>query len=182
MPSAVSDRAHRRALEAFLARHHAALSDRARRLCRQSVDAEDLVQDALERATRAFHQVRDEAAGRAWLFAILHNLFVDRVRVQQSAPTLEAINDERIVGPDAGDPPPWSNLTPDDLRAAVARLPERLRRSYCAHYFEGKDYATIAREIGIPRNTVGTRLLRARRQLRVFLCPDAAPEDRLAAS
>src|ERR1051325_10688305 len=57
--------------DALVAENRAALYGRARSLCRTHLDADDLVQDTLERAFKAFGQIRDADRGRAWLFSIL---------------------------------------------------------------------------------------------------------------
>jgi RNA polymerase sigma-70 factor (ECF subfamily) len=151
---------------AMLAIHRSALTARARQLSRGQLDADDLVQDTLERALRAADQVRDPAAVRGWLFTILHRVFIDRVRTLRVAPEAEAVTD---VAAEDTDDEPWRHLTLDDLRAAIARLSPDLRIVYVRRCGDGKSYAAIAEELGIPRATVGTRLLRARRQLREML-------------
>jgi RNA polymerase sigma-70 factor (ECF subfamily) len=170
-PSA-SEAAARPSFEALIATHRPALLGRARSLCRGHVDADDLVQDVLERAWRNYERVRDGAAARAWLFQILNNAFIDRVRAQRSAPPTDHIDDVPVAGPEpAGESPAWSQLSATDLDAAIARLPDDVRDIYRAHAFEGRDYETIARQLGMPKNTVGTRLLRARKLLRALLSP-----------
>jgi RNA polymerase sigma-70 factor (ECF subfamily) len=151
---------------ALFAVHRTALKTRARQLCRGQLDADDLVQDTLERALRAADQVRDPEAVRGWLLAILHHVFIDRVRTLRVAPEAEAVTD--VAAEDTVDEP-WQHLTLDDLRAAIARLSPDLRVVYVRRCGDGKSYAAIADELGIPRATVGTRLLRARRQLRELL-------------
>jgi RNA polymerase sigma-70 factor (ECF subfamily) len=169
---------HRRGVEAALARHRPALAAHARRLCRGQLDADDLVQDTFERALRAADRVRDPGAVRGWLFTILTNVFIDRVRMLRSAPEAEAGIIEEM--PHVEEPPddgPWARLTGDDLRAAVARLPADARAVYLAHCIEGMPYASIAAALGIPRGTVGTRLLRARRLLRRLLTERMAEQS-----
>jgi RNA polymerase sigma-70 factor (ECF subfamily) len=61
------------------------------------------------------------------------------------------------------------NLSLEDLQRAVVRLPVDARQVFLAHCVHGKPYQQVAQELGIPRGTVGTRLLRARRLLRRLL-------------
>jgi RNA polymerase sigma-70 factor, ECF subfamily len=169
-PFPTADITSRRHIEAAVARHRPALAGHARRLCRGQLDPEDLVQDTLERALRAAGRVRDPQAVRGWLFTILTHVFIDRVRMMRSAPEAESGTVDRIAAAtESADTGPWDRLTGDDLRSAVVRLPDDAREVYLAHCIHGKPYAAIAEELGIPRGTVGTRLLRARRLLRRML-------------
>ena len=68
---------------------------------------------------------------------------------------------------------PWARFSLDDVRAAVAGLPDDVRDTYRMFALEGRDYTAIAAAQGIPKATVGTRLHRARRHLRAALT--AAP-------
>jgi RNA polymerase sigma-70 factor (ECF subfamily) len=159
--------------EDFVRLHHAEMLRRARRLCRGNFDADDVLQDALERAWKAYASVRERSSSRAWLFTILNNTFLDRVRRQQAKPPMDSIDDLQL-----SDPPPaserWAALDVDDLRAAVAELPDDLRDIYRLHALEGRDYIWLAEHFRMPKPSVGTRLLRARKRLREIL------EQRLA--
>ena len=64
--------------------HEAPLLARARRLCGNSDDARDLVQDTFERAFRRIDSFSRGTGVRAWLMTILTNLFLDRVRHEQA--------------------------------------------------------------------------------------------------
>jgi RNA polymerase sigma-70 factor (ECF subfamily) len=157
------------ALEREIAAHRDALYARARQLCRGSIDADDLVQDVLERALRGSAGLRDPARVRAWLFTILTRSFIDRIRHQRALPQHEVLDDAGAAAPPADERPAWQRLTADQLRVAVERLPVELRDTYRLHALDGRDYDDIARAQGIPKATVGTRLLRARKRLRAIL-------------
>jgi RNA polymerase sigma-70 factor (ECF subfamily) len=60
---------------------------------------------------------------------------------------------------------PWAQVTPEQLAEAIAKLPPELRDVLEA-WRRGCPYDVIARELSIPKNTVGTRLRRARLALR----------------
>src|SRR5258706_3779894 len=57
-----------------------ALRRYARTFVRDAADADDLVQDTLERAISRWHQRRSDRDTRTWLFTILHNLAVNHLR------------------------------------------------------------------------------------------------------
>jgi RNA polymerase sigma-70 factor, ECF subfamily len=141
------------------------------RLCRNESDAQDLVQDTFERALRSGHGERLRNP-RAWLAAILHNLFIDRCRARGRA-LVRGTLDEGAAP--AGEPEDdadraWIDVTLADVRAALAEVGANFRRVYEMHVFEHRSYEQIAAALGISRVTVGTRLNRARHRLRAALC------------
>jgi RNA polymerase sigma-70 factor, ECF subfamily len=146
----------------------------ARKLCRGHVDADDVVQDAVVRAMQTNTPLRDPRKVRAWLLAIVHKTFLDMLRRRRRRSNV-------ILGIDppdvAADTPTerlaWEDISDDDVRAAIARLSEDVRTTYQMFSLEGRSYAHIASRLQIPRATVGTRILRARRQLRALLAPRA---------
>jgi RNA polymerase sigma-70 factor (ECF subfamily) len=62
-----------------------------------------------------------------------------------------------------------SKVTREQLEDAVDRLEEEYRTVFRMHAFEDRSYKQIAEGLGIPMNTVGTRLFRARARLREIL-------------
>ena len=65
-------------------------------------------------------------------------------------------------------------LDSGDLEGAVAKLDPEFRDIYRLHALEGRSYAEIAAQLDLPQNTVGTRLLRARKKLRELARTDEA--------
>ena len=155
---------------AFAREHRPLLLATARRLTGSDHDAHDLVQDALERALRRFSQLPPGGNPRGWLFTILHNAFIDRCRSDRGdrATPVEQIA-ERLAAPADDAPAPWERVTPEQVQAAVAQLPEEFRSVYGLHAEQRKSYEEISRALGIPKATVGTRLMRARRRLKEIL-------------
>jgi RNA polymerase sigma factor (sigma-70 family) len=62
-------------------------------LLRNRQDADDLVQDCLVRALDKLHTWRDDADVRPWLFAIMHNLFINALRRAKARPTGEPMDE-----------------------------------------------------------------------------------------
>jgi RNA polymerase sigma-70 factor (ECF subfamily) len=56
-----------------------------------------------------------------------------------------------------------------DLNSALARLPEDDRLPLLLYYYDGKDTATLATELGLSQGGVCVKLYRARRKLRALL-------------
>lgn len=154
--------------EALVAEHLPALRARATQMCRGVGDPDDIVQDALVRAFRAREQMKDPARARGWLLTIVTNTFLDAVRRRKVRPgEVELAIDPPapVIGAEA----PWQRLDLDDVRAAVAELPDDVRDTYRMFALEGRDYLAIAHALGVPKATVGTRILRARKRLRELL-------------
>jgi RNA polymerase sigma-70 factor, ECF subfamily len=160
--------------------HAGALQATALRLCRNHADARDLVQDALERALRNYHRYQAGTSCRSWLLTILHHLFIDRCRRNGRDRRADPGTLELIGVPaqeHAEEEPVWAKITPEDLRAALQKIPEEFRRVYELHALEGKSYNEIALMLALPKATVGTRLIRARRKLKKILMPEAEEEE-----
>lgn len=137
----------------------------ARALLRGKEDADDLVQDVLERAIARWHQHRRSESPRAWLFAILHNLAMDRLRQRArrgQAEPIEAVPDARLATPATQ----AAGIEQRDLLALVAALPEEQRSVLLLIGVEDLSYAEAAAVLDVPVGTVMSRLSRGRERLR----------------
>lgn len=136
----------------------------ARFLCRDSADADDLVQETLTKAIRRAGQFRPDGDLRAWLFGILHNTFVSGTRSSERR--------RRAIGPgDAADgdrSEPQQEIRVELRRAlaAVDRLPEDQRRVVLLVSVDGMTTDEAAVVLGLPVGTVRSRLARGREALR----------------
>ncbi len=155
---------NRRTLEA----HAPALQLVALKLCRDRDLASDLVQDTFERALRREDSLAEVHNLHAWLATILHRLFIDQCRTRQRRPHVP-IEDTALAQPEPSPPPLWATISDQDLHGAVARLDPNFRAVFELHTREGASYAEISSRLGIPKNTVGTRLARARAKLKDLL-------------
>lgn len=158
-----------------------ALRRYARAMLRNRDDADDLVQDVLERAIGAWGSRRGSASLRSWLFAILHNLALDRIRRDvrrgRSEP-LDAVPEERLSVPARQE----GEVERDKVLALVAALPEDQRCVLLLVAVEELSYGEVAAILNIPQGTVMSRLSRARERLRGMVegeRPAAAPELRI---
>ncbi|OFZ72140.1 MAG: RNA polymerase subunit sigma-24 [Betaproteobacteria bacterium RBG_16_64_9] len=134
----------------------------ARALAGDRYSADDLVQDTLERAWNKYHLWRPGSDLRAWLFAIMHNVFVNQMRSRRL--DLEQVMEEppspqvRATQPDA--------LELADLERALSRLSLEHREVLLLVAVEQMKYEEVSRALGIPVGTVMSRLSRARERLR----------------
>ena len=140
----------------------------ARRLCGNDADARDLVHDAYERALRSWHTYDDRGNLRSWLATILNNLFIDRCRRASRAPRTEGLDTVDVAAPEPSATPRWAQVSVDQVRAALMGIGDEFRRVYEMHA-SGRSYEEIATELRIPKATVGTRLIRARKKLKALL-------------
>jgi len=148
-----------------------ALRRYARSLIRNRWDADDLVQDCLERAISRWHQRRgDEKRDgntRAWLFAILHNLAMTRLaRAARQPATVDIDEASNRLMDDAHAPDP---LARRNILAALARLPDEQRAVLLLIAVEDLSYTEAARVLDVPLGTVMSRLSRARDRLHALL-------------
>jgi RNA polymerase sigma-70 factor (ECF subfamily) len=140
-------------------------------------DAADLTQDALIRFIRAIGSYRGDTKLTTWLYRLVVNLGIDRMR-RRGAPPIR-LDDEGTELDIASDDPI------DDIagsfergeearvvRAAVARLPDAQRLALTLHYFEDLRYEDIADVMGVPLNTVKSHIRRGKERLAVLLRPE----------
>lgn len=158
-------------LRRLLAEEHGVLLARARKLCRNDQDARDLVQATAVRVLERSDRFTPGEHGRGWLATVLSNLFIDRCRRESRRRPVEALEPDQIAAPvdDDAPEPRWSRVTPAELRAALDRLDPPSRQVFELFELEQRSYIEIAERLGIAKNTVGTRLIRARAKLKKML-------------
>ncbi|MDY7228893.1 RNA polymerase sigma factor [Hyalangium rubrum] len=164
----------------FIRCHRPGLLRIARRFCRGGQDAEDLVQETLERALLHFSQVSrlHPNAQRAWLAQTVSRLFIDLCRRQSKE---ELLSDpvpvaESALHAGAESPERWAQVSPEELQRAVEQLPEFLGAPFRMR-LAGQSYKAIAQSLSASEGTVGSWLFQARKQLRETLMSEE-PEVR----
>lgn len=135
----------------------------ARGLVSDPALADDLVQDTLERAWSRFSLWHRRGDLRAWLFGIMHNHFIDRLRAQRSRPE-DSAGDELPELPQRAQQ--TDALEVRDLDRLLQRLPPEQREVLLLVSVEALSYQEVAQITGVPLGTVMSRLSRARARLR----------------
>ncbi|TAM01782.1 MAG: sigma-70 family RNA polymerase sigma factor [Paraburkholderia sp.] len=142
----------------------------ARALINNRELADDLVQDTLERALGRTGLFRTGTDLRAWLFTIMHNIFVNQVRKSSARGMHVSVDDESV--PEAEYAVPSSQpgtLEVRDLDYALQRLPDEQREVVLLVGLEEMSYADVALALDIPIGTVMSRLSRGRERLRALM-------------
>lgn len=143
----------------------------ARGLTGDREQADDLVQDTLERAWSRYSRWQRRGELRAWMFGIMHNHFIDGLRARRRQPEYDAqpnVPDIPVRAAQADD------LELRDLDRSLQRLPADLRAVLLLVAVEEFSYREAAQVLDVPLGTVMSRLSRARERLAALL---ARPED-----
>jgi RNA polymerase sigma-70 factor (ECF subfamily) len=149
----------------------------ALRMTRNPADAEDLVQDTLLRAYRAFHRFEPGTNLKAWLFRIMTNAYINTYRKKQREPlkvSQDEVEDFDLYR-ELKDHDPALSQTPEtivldslvdsDITEAIDDLPEQFRLAVVLSDVEDFSYAEIAEIMDVPLGTVMSRLHRGRKAL-----------------
>ncbi|HET9111666.1 MAG TPA: RNA polymerase sigma factor [Ktedonobacterales bacterium] len=130
-------------------------------------DAEDAAQEAIVRAWRAWPELRERTAARAWLISITINVCRDWLRGRFGArrrltePLMGDGDEPRAIAQLDADPGASDHAAALDLRHAITTLDEDLRVIVALRYYSGLDSTTIGAALGMPAATVRTKLRRA---------------------
>ena len=152
----------------------------ALRMTRNPADAEDLVQEAYTKAFSGFDSFRPGTNFRAWMYRILTNAYINHYRKRQRQPAqypTEEITDWQLAaaaehtssGLRSAEVEAMDLLPDDEIRAALAQLPEEFRMAVYYADVQGLPYKEIAEIMETPLGTVMSRLHRGRKQLRELL-------------
>jgi RNA polymerase sigma-70 factor, ECF subfamily len=142
-------------------------------LTRDQTAAEDLVQETYLRAVRAFGQLMANSNLKGWLFVIMRNAWLNQLRHTRSGPRFVELDDENVESVYQNDRVNEDPLVVylrkmerEQIRAAIADLPELYREIIVLRDLEGFSYQEIATMLSCPAGTVMSRLGRARAKLR----------------
>lgn len=152
------------ALRETLVEHMSSLRRYALALIGSRLEADELVQECFVRALASRHCWKTLPNPRAYLFSILHNAYVDRVRRAGSPRQTVCLDDCGVVPTCA--PPQARRLELMDLERALRRLPDEQREVVLLVGLEEMPYDEVSEILRIPVGTVMSRLSRGRAALR----------------
>lgn len=145
---------------------------------RNTAEAEDVAQEAMLRAYRNFHRLRDRDRFRAWLVRTAWRLALDRIR---SAGRRER-REQTVIDAQSSDAGLEGVLATREfereLAAALDELPGKLRMVIVLAAIEGYDTREVAKLVGAPEGTVKSRLHLARKRLAAalrYVLPERKP-------
>ncbi len=153
----------------------------ALRMTRNPADAEDLVQETMLRAYRAFDRFEEGTNLKAWLFRIMTNAYINTYRKRQREPqkvSTDEIEDFDLYQELKSHDPQYEqtpenivldNLVDSDIMEAIDDLPEQFRLAVVLSDVEGFTYAEMADIMEVPMGTVMSRLHRGRKALQMRL-------------
>jgi RNA polymerase sigma-70 factor, ECF subfamily len=160
----------REAFEMIIRTHSRTLFAIAYAVLQNREEAEDVVQDALVKAWKTCWRVRDPEKFPAWLATIARHRARDIFRKRRTVPLSATI--EEATEPSSTAEPNGSELD-QQLRSALAALPELHRAALTLRYFEEMDYRSIENILGLSngalRGILGRALASMRKQLRPAL-------------
>jgi RNA polymerase sigma-70 factor, ECF subfamily len=155
------------ALAELIRRHQPRLFHLAYRLLKDSMEAEDALQEVFVKVFEHAARFEPQSTVAAWLNRITANHCLNRLRQRRPAESLDQENSP--VAADAG-PSPLEALEEADLsqrlEALLAGLPENQRRALILKRFGGLSYAEIGAEMGLSPQAVDGLLKRARQTLK----------------
>jgi RNA polymerase sigma-70 factor (ECF subfamily) len=160
---------NRVALAELIDRHYVLVYRYAYRLCGSSTEAEDLTQQTFLQAQVKSDQLREPAAARNWLCAIVRNAYLHSVRRVMRPIPLDAAPEPCTT------PASPLEIDPETLQEALNELPEEFRTAVVLFYFREFTYKQIAAQLNVPIGTVMSRLARGKEQLRRRLAPEDLP-------
>ncbi|MGE4618319.1 MAG: sigma-70 family RNA polymerase sigma factor [Planctomycetota bacterium] len=164
--------------EAVVLPHIGSVHAFAMSLVREAAGADDLLQDTLLRAFRAFGTFRPGTDCRSWLFRICKNRFYDLCRRRTRRPHHLDVEDVQPVALELSwevqkeqerlekGLDPQLDLVGDRLREALDQLPGDFREPLLLCDLDGLSYQEIAEKLSVPIGTIRSRISRARNRLR----------------
>lgn len=145
-------------------------------------DRADLAQEVWIRVYRNVHKLKEPAKFKGWLGRITTNLFYDELRKRKRVRTTISLDAPRTLDDGEVDwdvpsdePSPVDDMMTrefyDQLRVAIADLPEAFRTTIVLREIQGLAYEEIADITGVSLGTVKSRIARARQRLQSELTP-----------
>lgn len=154
-----------RAFEALFRAHEDATFSLVMHFVRDRELAADLTQDAFVRAWEKLPKLREPEAFVGWLRALTTNIVRDHFRRARDTEPLDETFEVADEGPGPAEQASGSEQD-QAVREAILGLPEHQRTAVVMYHLEGRAVEEVAEALGLPKNTVVSRLARGRAALR----------------
>ena len=166
--------------------HMDALYNAALKLTYNEENAKDLLQETFFKAFKFFDQFEPGTSGKAWLFKILQNTFINKSRKKVKQPEhvdfstvepfVDLIKDKQYFDSKSLDDDIVNNYLSDDINEALSKLSDEFRMVLLLSDVEGFSYKEIADIMDCPIGTIRSRLSRARKMMFKLLLKFAKKE------
>ncbi|HXJ01799.1 MAG TPA: RNA polymerase sigma factor [Micropepsaceae bacterium] len=127
-------------------------------------DADDLVQDTVERALRSLHQFTPGTRMDSWMFRIAKNLWIDSLRARKARGPMVELDEAIAISVD-GERTAEAKMMLTDVERGLAVLPEDQRAAIALVLIDGLSYREAASILDVPIGTLTSRLARGRETL-----------------
>ncbi|MDI1326086.1 MAG: RNA polymerase sigma factor [Brevundimonas sp.] len=135
-------------------------------LVRSDADAQDLVQETVERALSRRHAWIPGTRLDSWTYTIMKRLFIDKNRARRRwNRVMTPENDYTVLVADVGQADEALRVDALAARNAIHALPEDQRLAVALVLVDGLSYAEAAGVMGVPVGTLTSRLVRGRQSL-----------------
>ncbi len=149
--------------------YYKAMYNTSLRLVNDSMEAEDVMQEAFLSAFRNIDTFREEVSFGAWLKKIVVNRSLDALKKRRM--DLTPLDDQRINIVDEGSPIDFDEVVQKvaEVKQVIDEMPENYRILITLHLIEGYDHDEIGEILGMTNAAVRTGYSRARKKLQEML-------------
>ena len=143
----------------------------ANRFVKNSMEAEDIVQESFIKAFSKLHQFQAEVTFGAWLKRIVINKSIDLLKSKKQK--LQDLDEVHLKVVDEADDE-WlveDDITIEDVKQAIEQLPEKYKLVVMLYLVEGYDHQEISDILNITEIASRTQLSRGKVKLQELLTP-----------
>jgi len=154
--------------EADITPHRPRLLQHAQGLTKDTDIAEDLLQEALLRAYERYHLYADGTNVRAWIMRIMTNLYINgynKAKREPSSVSVDVLPDHLFPEDDEADDRFTESEVSRTVKQALNRLAAPYREAILLVDVNEVSIADASAHLGVPENTIKSRLRRGRRHL-----------------
>ena len=144
----------------------------AMRFVKDSMEAEDIVQEAFIKAFEKLNQFKAEVSFGAWLKRIVINKSIDCLKSRKQH--LQELEEVHLKVVDMSYENEWSvgdTITLDEVKVAINKLPDKYRYVVMLYLVEGYDHKEISEILNISEIASRTQLSRGKSKLKTLLIP-----------
>lgn len=127
-------------------------------------DAEEITSEVFYQVWRSAKEFKGQSKATTWLFGIARNLCMNRLRKKRMQ-FLELMEGDAVYHPEEEE----TDYDPEAVKRALEKLSPIHREVLYLAFYEEMSYSEIAKLLGIPENTVKTRVFHAKKKLKELL-------------